>query len=367
MKEKLITIVVLPYAKAHILKMRLEALKIECELEDYHLIEGSSATTVRVKIFEKDIQEAIKELDLFLGLKEPTPKRKQEKRQILAAIDFTEISEKAARIAFNIAYHLKAEFVIMHSYLSPLSYAVPIGDFYPVNPTPLISPKEVEQTANKNFKSFISKLAQSIGKEKWDEVNPSYIVKPGYANDDIIAYAKEHHPRLIVLGRGGDKSWSESVGSVTADVMFSAPVPVLVIPEDVPDKRISDFKSILYATNFDAKDFSALDKLMGILRPFEMKLICAHIGQPDEYGWDLARLEGMKDILHKKYKEKEFECKLIMGNDVFKTLENYLENEDIDVLAITTHRRNIISRLFNPSLAKKMVFHTQTPILVFHA
>lgn len=367
MNEKLVTIVVLPYAKAHILKMRLEAIKVECELEDYHLIEGSTTSTVRVKIFEKDIAQAMNELDLFLGLRPKATEPKPEKRQILVPIDFSEVSNKAARLAFNIASHLNAELVIMHSYLSPVNYAIPIGDFYPVDPTPLIQTKEVEQTANTNFKIFVSKLAQHFGKQEWDTMNPAYIIKPGYANDDILAYAKEHQPRLIVIGRGGDKSWPGTVGSITADVMFNAPVPVLVVPEEMEEKKVSDFKEILYATNFDAKDFAALDKLMGILRPFNIKLSCAHVGQPDEYGWDLARLEGMKDILHKKYQEKEFECKLIMGDDVLQTLESYLENEDIDAIALTTHKRSMIARLFNPSLARKMVFHTHIPLLVFHA
>ena len=39
MEEKLITIVVLPYSKAHILKMRLAAEKIECDLENINLID----------------------------------------------------------------------------------------------------------------------------------------------------------------------------------------------------------------------------------------------------------------------------------------------------------------------------------------
>lgn len=367
MNEKLVTIVVLPYAKAHILKMRLEAIKIKCELEDYHLIEGATTSTVRIKIFEKDIAKAMNELDVFLGLKPKEAEQKPEKRQILVPIDFSGVSKKAAQLAFNIASHLDAELVVMHSYLSPINYAVPIGDFYPVDPSPFIQTKEVEQSANTNFRNFISNLTESIGKSKWDKLNPSYIIKPGYANDDILAYAKEHQPRLIVIGRGGDKSWSGTVGSVTADVMFNAPVPVLVVPEEMDDKKVSDFKEILYATNFDAKDFAVLDKLMAILRPFNIKLSCAHVGQPDEYGWDLARLEGMKDILHKKYKEREFECKLIMGNDVIKTLESYLEDEEIDALALTTHKRNMITRLFNPSLARKMVFHTNLPLLVFHA
>ena len=367
MNEKLVTIVVLPYAKAHILKMRLEAKEINCELEDYRLLEDSSSAAVRVKILGKDIPEAMNEVDALLGLKPKETEKKPKQRQILVPIDFNEVSEKSARMAANIALQLNAQLIIMHSYISPLNYAVPIGDIYPFDTSHLMQTKEVEKNANSNFRNFIEKLSKVIGLEKWETLNPEYIVKPGYANEDILAYAKEHQPRLIVIGRGGDNNWPGTVGSVTADVMYNATVPVLVIPEEMKDKPIASFKEILYATDFDAKDFAALDKLMNILRPFDIRLTCAHVGQPDKYGWDLARLEGMKDILQKKYASKEFTCNLLLGRDVLQTLESYLEDEEIDALALTTHKRGMISRLFNPSLARKMVFHTHTPLLVFHA
>jgi len=368
MKEKLVTIVVLPLAKAHILKMRLEAKEISCDLEDYHLIEGSTTSTVRVKILERDVPNALPELDYLLGLKPDIVEKKEKgQRQILIPIDFSKVSEKAGRLGFSIASHLNAKLVFLHSYNSPVKFVIPYGDIYPYDSTLMVQSTEAEENANKEFKKFISVLAQSVGKEKWDALNPEYIVKPGYANEDILAYTKEHQPSLIVIGRGGDKSWPGTVGSVTADIMYNAPAPVLIVPEEMTEKPITKFKEILYATNFDAKDFVALDKLMDILRHFDVKLTCAHVGQPDEYGWDLARLEGMKDVLHKKYQSKQFECKLIVGKEVLQTLESYLEHEEVDALVLTTHKRNFISRLFTPSLTRKMVFHTHTPLLVFHA
>ncbi len=367
MNEKLITIVVLPLAKAHLLKMRLEAKGIKCELEDVHLIEGVATSTVRVKILENDLNEAFKEVDVLLGLKSVQPTEKQEPGPILVPVDFSPVAEKAVLLAFNIATHLNTQLVIMHSYISPVRFSIPYGDIFPYDTSIMEQTKYAEEEANNQFKNFISVLVRTKGIDKWESVKPEYIVKPGYAEEDILAYAKEHNPRLIVIGRGGDKSWPGTVGSVTADIMFNAPVPVLVVPKEMENKSIEDFKEILYATNFDEKDFTAVDKLMKIMQPYDVKVTCSHVGQPDKYGWDLARLEGMKDILNKRYSEKKFECKLILGKDIAETLEGYLENENIDVLALTTHKRNMISRLFNPSLARNMVFHTHVPLLVFHA
>lgn len=227
--------------------------------------------------------------------------------------------------------------------------------------------EHAETNANENFQKFMTKMAEKIGREKWNSVKSEFIIKSGYADEDILAYALKNKPDLIVMGRGKDASEPATLGSVTADAIYNAPVPVLVVPENTPDQESSKFSKVLYATNFDEKDFAVVDKLMSLLKPFEMKLICAHVGQPTKNGWDIARLEGMKDILYEKYKDKEFECRLIVGNNILNSLEKFIKEENIDILSLTTHKRNMISQLFNPSLARKMVFHTTTPLLVFHA
>jgi len=368
MEEKLITIVVLPYSKALILKIRLEAKDIECDLEDINLIDGATTSTVRVKILEKDLSKAIPVLDEYLGKKTivETGKTDVKDRHILVPIDFSVNSEKACKMAFNIAVHLQVSLVFMHCYINPVIHSVPFSDVYAYDTSLLTKMEHAESKANQNFQKFISKMADTIGKENWETVNSEFIIKSGYAEEDIIAYAHENHSQLIVMGRSGESGQKETIGSTSADVMYNAHVPVLVVPESAPEIEMEEISNVLYATNFDEKDFVALDKLMAILYPFNIKVICAHVGQPSGNGWDLARLNGMKDILKEKYRSESFECRLIVGNDTLNSLEKFIKEEKIDILSLTTHKRNMISRLFNPSLAKKMMFHSNTPLLVFH-
>jgi hypothetical protein len=56
---------------------------------------------------------------------------------------------------------------------------------------------------------------------------------------------------------------------------------------------------------------------------------------------------------------------LVVGKDILESLEKYIKEEKVDIISLTTHKRNMITRLFNPSLAKRMVFHTKTPLLIF--
>ena len=370
MEDKLITLIVLPFSNAQILKSRLESKGIDCDLENMDLLDSTISSSVHVKILENDVQKAIPVLDDFLGKKtaeKPTAKNNREKH-ILVPVDFSKSSEKALIAAVNIATVLASKLVIMHCYINPLLHSIPSSDIYAYDSTLLARLENSEERANEKFRTFVEKISKEVGKEKWEKINIEFIIKHGYAEEDIIFYAQNHPTQLVIMGSGGKNEHSTTVGSITADVMYNAPVPVLVVPEESETKtEFNKLSKVLYATDFDEKDFVILDKLMKILKPFHTRLVCAHVGQPTENGWDLARLDGMKDILQEKYKNCEFECHLIVGRNTQESLEKFIREEKIEILTLTTHKRNMISRLFNPSLARKMVYHTNTPLLIFHA
>jgi nucleotide-binding universal stress UspA family protein len=367
MEEKLITIVTLPYSTAYILKMQLEAENIPCDLENINLIEGAASSTVRVKIMENDIQKAIPILEEMLGVKpfiEETQTEKKE-RHILVPVDFSVHSEKACKMAVNIAGRLHTKLILMHCYINPVIHSIPFSDIYAYDSSLLAKMEYSEENANKEFQKFVNKISKEVGNEKWKSVSPEYIIKSGYPDDDILAFAQKYRSQLIVMGSGGSNVPYGTLGSIAADIMYNATVPVLIVPEETSEQTLSNFSNVLYATNFDEKDFASLDKLMLLLKPFNIKLKCVHVGQPHGDGWDMARLEGMKDVLHEKYKGFEFGCHLIVGRDTLESLEKYIKEEKVDIISLTTHKRNMITRLFNPSLAKRMIFHTHTPLLVF--
>lgn len=366
MEEKLLTLVVLPYSKAQMIKMRLESKGIECELEDINLLEGA-ATSVKIKIMENDVQKAVPVLEEFLG-KKPVPEKKEipkKEDHILVPVDFTPVSKKSCKMAFNIASHLDVKLIFMHCYINPIVHSIPYGDMYVYDSSIPDRMNIAEKNANDEFQKFITQMVNEIGLKKWETVKTEFIIKSGYADEDILAYAEENNSRLIVMGTGGESS--EIVGSITADIIYNAKVPVLVIPKESPEKEISELNRVVYATNFDEKDFVVIEKLVGIMKPFEVKVFCVHVGKESKSDWDEARLEGMKDLLTKNYAKKDFACRLISGDDIPEALDKFIEEENIDVLSLTTHKRNMISRLFNPSIAKKMLFHSKTPLLVFHA
>jgi len=369
MNKKLLTIAVLPFVKAQNLKILLEKENIKCLLEDLSLLEGTSSLAVRVQIAEENVEKAFPVLEEFLGKpSDSIGTMNKSDRQILVPVDFSIYSLKAAKIAFNISKKINARMVLFHAYPNPTLYSVPISDVYAFDTGLITHLENAEKSAQSNMETFLINLIRHFTKEVWDQVETEYILKAGDARDDILAYSFQNNVLLIVMGTQGKAEHEyDIIGSVTAEIISSATVPVLAIPAGAPENITGNFHKILYATNFDEKDFLALEKLVRIVEPFHAEINCVHVGRNTEPEWNLARLEGMKDILRAKYHNQSFECQLIAGDDILAELDKFISANNIDVLALTTHKRSMIARFFIPGITRKLIFHAHVPLLVIHA
>jgi len=369
MKKKLLTIATLPYVKAQVLKTLLETEGIECMLEEVDLTDGTSALPVKIEILEEEVEKAFPIVEEFLG--KPAVKtavEDEKERHLLVPVDFSDYSMKAAQVAFNIAQKAGLKMVLFHSYPNPVAFSVPFSDVYAFDTGVLIHLENAEKAAQKSMESFLTDLIQKIGKQNWEKAETEYIIKAGDAQEDILSFAHKNHALLIVMGTQGKAgNRSDIIGSVTAEIISSARIPVLVVPPGTPENFAVSFSKVVYATNFDDKDFMALDKLMRLMQPYQAEIHCIHVRKDEKPEWDLARLKGMKELLHEKYGKQSFECHLLEGDDILDALEKFIEENQMDVLSLTTHKRSMLSRVFNPSVARKMAFHTNTPLLVFHA
>ncbi len=365
MDDQLITLATMPYAKSEILRSLLGSEGIECFLEPVDFLQNAMDTGIRIRIRESDSKLAFPILETMLG--KTTGDQSKRENYILIPIDFSGYSLKAAAIGFDIAEKLGAKMVLYHSSPRPEFLAIPYSDVIVYDSALFLNYEINEKQTNKKFEVFLKKLHLQIDPVRWEKAKPEYIVKVGEADDDILSYIHIHPPKLVVMGiRGEDAQKGDMIGSTTAGVIFNAKVPVLAIPDNTANDWLKDFKSIVYATNFESTDFIALDKLHKLLNPFEIKVICLHVNQGNNGSLDEAMLEGMREALCEKYPYTGFDCQLVHNKNLPEAIDEFIQENKVDVLALTTHRRNIFTRLFNPSISHEMVMHSKTPILVFH-
>ena len=366
MEEKLTTLASLPYSKAEILRSLLESEGIDCFLEPVDFLQNGMNTGVSIRINEMDVRKAFPILEKMLGkiIKDPVKRE----NYVLVPVDFSSYSLRAAFVGFDIAEKLGSKLVLYHSSPQPEFMTIPYSDVIVYDSALFLNYEMNEKETNQKFEDFLSGLTSRIDYPRWKKARPEYIVKVGEAEDDILSYINIHPPKLIVMGiRGGDAESDDLIGSTTAGVIFNARVPVLAIPEKTPDNWLQNFRKVAYATVFESNDFIAIDRLMKLMTPFDAKVICLHVDQGNNPLLDEAMLEGMKEALCEKYPKAVFECHLIHHKHLPEAIDQFIAEHQVDVLALTTHRRNLLTRLFNPSMARKMVLHTQTPLLIFHA
>jgi hypothetical protein len=59
-----------------------------------------------------------------------------------------------------------------------------------------------------------------------------------------------------------------------------------------------------------------------------------------------------------------FTIRILLKEDEEKAIDEYIERNNIDMLAIVYREHGFFKRLFDPGLRKKLVFHTKIPLLV---
>ncbi len=372
MEEKIITIASYPYSRALLLKGRLEAEGIECFLANINLIQPDISTGVKVKINEADSDRAYKIIDEIKDeygkAKQKTIDRLKNVRRILVPVDFSEPSLNACNFALGLAHKLKAEIKLFYTFFNPVVTSEPYleGYSYQVNLNTVIG--NLEKEAQLQMKSLKKQLKAYLDKEKFANVKISYMLEKGVPEDQILQYSATYDPGVIVMGTKGRAQGAVNLmGSVTKKIIQKATIPVFVIPQRSVYLGINYMNKVLYATDFDESDFKALRKLMTLIRPFNMKIYCVHIAADEENTLDQALMDSLKDHFQKEFDAYNLTCDVIKHRDVFQGLEDYIDEKDIDMIALTTHKRGIIERLFNPSLARRMLFHTNIPLLVFHS
>lgn len=372
--DKLVTLAILNLNKAQILQSVLRSEGIETVILNVNQITPTVNAAVRIKINESDLPKALEITEKASWLSEDLVEEKAEREDkqniILLPVDFSEYSMKACEFGFNIAKSMNAKLVIMHVYFTPIYAAsLPNGDIFNYQKqgydreTHIIH-KQVEEKLEQLGHQIESKIARG----EFPNISYEKKLREGIPEEEIVRYARKHRVRLIIMGtRGSNQKKMDLIGSVTAEVIDRCRTTVFAVPENIPFHTFDKVKKIAFLTDFDNRDLVALEKLLNNDFPiYHPAISLVHISDSDNE-WDNIQLAGIKEHLVKNYEGIQVDYHVMKDTgDFSSTISTFISEEQIDVITLTSYRRNIFARLFNPSIARKMVFHSDTPLLVIN-
>ncbi len=359
-KEKLVTLAIHTLDRAKMLKAVLEAEGIETEIVNLNFL----ASGVRIRIHESDLQHALQIIETI-----ENNAVHDEVKRILIPIDFSAYSQKVCEVGFRFAKKIDAEVILMHAYYLPEYSIFARG----IEASSLYDFSDVEQrrttmikSESADFKQFVGEIESRMERGELPVCKFMTLMEEGIPEDVIVEASQKYNPELIVMGtRGKNVEDIELLGSVTAEVMERTKVPVLAIPKNVNTERFEGMKNIVYATSLDNRMLMSIDVVMKLFKDFSFKLFVTHFEKKED-AWNEIKLVGLKDYFKRMYTNVAIEYALLkpQNNDLLTAFDEFVKTNAIDLIILNTHRRSIFMNLFYPSMARKMLFHTDTPILV---
>jgi nucleotide-binding universal stress UspA family protein len=276
--------------------------------------------------------------------------------KILFPTDFSEAANNAYVYALSIADKLKAEILTIHVFERPDIRALHL---------PRTLSEVYESMALEEFDEYrkhIAGLHRLAEKEGHAHIPVKHMLAEGTVKNQIIAAAKREKTAFIVMGTKG-AGWLRQIftGTVAGEMMEYACCPVLAVPgKAVFDKSID---KIGVTTSFAEEEVDILRKTLDFAAIFNARVYCIHVDQ--HKGIDPAENE---DEFRDQFRDvPNLNFIILEGPNVIKTLSEYIEANDFDVLAMLTHQRSFMEEMIDFSEAKMMSYRYSTPILAFHA
>lgn len=372
MSSRFITIAIHTYEKAVALRALLEREGIQVEFRNVNIEHPVVASGVRVRISESDLPLALRIIEnreIFTDTL-VKPGQTDTSKPILVPIDFSEESFAAAAYAFSLAARHNTQISLLHTYIDPyIAGSMQLTDSLTYELTDISAREKIERTAHTQMRHFADRLKDMIKNGKIPPAKFTTSVVEGVPEDIIADSARVNSPFMIVMAtRGPRRKEIEMVGSVTAEVLDKCRIPVLVIPENgshLSDLTDTSFKSILFFANLDQQDILALDSLYRIYPNVGNKVTIAHIPGKKRLS-DASRqsLNAICDYSSQNFRGYSFVTEIIESDNIADDIRSLESGNRFDLFVVPNKKKNIFSRLFSPTLAHRVLFSSEIPMLV---
>jgi nucleotide-binding universal stress UspA family protein len=257
---------------------------------------------------------------------------------IVAPVNFSAHSNNAARYAADMALSIQVGLHLFYVLQIPLTAVdIPMTDYIM---------EELHETAENSLKALREDLLKRTG----GKLPISTTLEVGPLESHLEAFCSQKNPVMVIMGSTGDSFEIPLVGSEMLAAIGHLPYPIIVVP---PGLQFHLIKKIVLASEF--KDIAS-EQLIGHLKPsqdlFNASVEVLHI--------NTEKNNLSADQISKKYPQ----IRMIQSNSVEDGINQYLRNNDIDLLFVFPKKHNLLE--FHRSHAKKIAAHAPVPVMSIH-
>jgi nucleotide-binding universal stress UspA family protein len=267
---------------------------------------------------------------------------------IIVAVDYSTISENAAKYALSIAAAGKSRVTLVNGTHIPLVSDVQFDI------TASLDAMHAESKVN--MKNFASKL-----RKKFSGVKITEVVEVGFVGEIIRKMAKKSDSSMVVMGIGKYDKFSEVVfGSTSTALAGTVGIPVIIVPEGYKYRPIGRMCLAFDGNKVPAN--TGIKSVADIAATFGSKMYYAHVMDEAVPIKDDSSLKSVYTLLNDEERNVHF-LKNVKGKTV-ELIEDFGKRYKINLMIMVAREHNFLWRLMNERNTKKMAFTTTRPLMV---
>lgn len=274
-------------------------------------------------------------------------------KKILFPTDFSDASKNAFIYALQLAESIKAEVITIHVYQLPQANYINISEY-------LHEIYDVTELSNfENYKDEVPSLRRIAEQNSLGHIKISNALILGNLVPEIKKITENEKIDFVVMGTKGATGLKETFfGTVATKVMNDVKALVLIIPEHC---RYQPIKKMLFLTQYKSEDTAAFKTVMSLSEIFQAPVDCLRVAHSKVESQHDCRADWKVLI-----EDKEVVFHSIEGDDVEGIILNFIALYKNNLIAMHVYHRTFFEKLFEISLAKKLAFHINVPILGIH-
>jgi nucleotide-binding universal stress UspA family protein len=274
-------------------------------------------------------------------------------KKILVPTDFSPNADRAIDYAVRIAKLNQATIYIIHA----------CDHLYPPDLDNVLSKGDYNKKLTDEAFNNLEIIRRSI--EDTEQVLVNIQLYNGTITDTIVVAAEEHNADLVIMGTLGITGIKDKIfGSKTAAVISNSTVPVIAIPLEYDWKLPAKF---LLAINHFDEATDILYPIFDLAKVFNAEVRIAVFTDEDkgaaEFVSNAKEIKYAEEKLRQKNSGVVITAEHLSGRHFEESINEYIDKNQVDLIAMTTHKRSFIGSIFNRSLTRKMTYHSKVPIL----
>ena len=277
-------------------------------------------------------------------------------KKILCPTDFSKTASKAVEFATNIAQRAGGHLTLIHV------VHLPIVD---TSETALVASEllgEQMRDAGEKLKSLCRQIEETHGANRDGNFTCDFVLKEALLTDVTEHLSKHEGYDMVVMGTTGCDNTMEEllIGSNTEAVIEEVKCPVLSVPNTATWQGI---QKIVYATDYAPGDSEAMAKVVELGSLFNANIDVVHVAKEADQD-ETSKGQILMRELQQKYPDVPLRFQIIVSKHAREGLKEYFVREKGDVLAVLRKEKGFLKNLFSQSLAEKMTYQAEVPLLV---